>query len=943
MLYDLAKKETNKLLSRKLIEIALVYERYDQKMQKSKYNDSDDDLSILANIIKDENILDNSIIWLDKFNGFTSQEFSCIREMLKKCNNVSICLSIPELNSNNLKNIFYPIIETYDELVKIAKDENYILDEIFIKENDFRTKELQYLCDNYFSTTKDKYQGEQNSIEIYKASNIYEEVRKCALEISKLIREKNYRYNDIVIACSVLDEYSNYIEAIFDSYDIPFFISNKRSLDKHSLIDYIMSVLKIYDEKFSFDSVFSYIKSIYSDYNSKSISILENYVLEWDIKGTKTWNSIWRFKKDNSIYENEKLVIVNELRESITNRLFSFFSIIKNSNSTKEFLTALYNFLIDNNTYTRLQQLIKDAKKNQLHDYADELKQSWNIIMGAFNQIHVVSNDEKFTTSKFINLLKIAFSEYEIGVIPPSNDKVEIGNVNRTSLVNKKAYFILATNEPTFPNEIKKDGIISDKERVTLHESGIKLASDSLMQIIEQRLVIYEAISMPIEKLFISYSIADLNHKSRRPANLVLRILEMYEDIKEFNNFSNDDIDYIYTPKMGMEQLIKNKEFEDVFIKWCIENKYLPYMNLIDKSKNYDISKLQTSKLLYSDTINISISKLETFSKCPFEFFIKYGLKAKERDIFKLSPPDIGIIIHNILGHLLKNNITENSEIVKESKIVFESFIKHDAIFNRNERYNYLGKRILERVIFSYNEIKRQITKGLYEPKEFEVAFGPNKQLAPLIINTKDNKKIILQGRIDRVDIANDNGEDVFRIIDYKLSNKQLSLYKIKEGIDLQLALYLYAYYNDTNNKPGGMYYVGTEKPIIKVKGLIQSDSIESDIHNYTKLEGYTIDDIDIIKLNDTNHTTKSDVFSIKKQISKEKMDNMFKYINKFIERKTEEIFSFETGANPIKEDKFVHCSYCKYISICGFDIDDKKCEYRIINKKKDEEVLFDE
>jgi len=943
MLYELSINEKNKLLSQKLVEISFIYEQYEENIKLNKYYDSDDDLSLLADVIKNHNVLDNSIIWLDKFNGFTSQEYSCIREMLKKADTFSICFNTPQLRTKKNSDIFYPILDSYEKIEKIAQEENHILEEIFIKENEYRTKELQYLCDNYFSYNNEKYMGIQNSIEIYRASNIYEEIKKTAIDISKLVREKELRYRDIVIGCSLLNEYENYIEAIFNSYNIPFFISNKRPINKHALINYIIALLQIYEEKYSFEAVFSFLKSEYSGFDSSTVNILENYVLEWDIKGVALWNSEWTFKKDNSIYENNKLTQVNSIREKLVERLNGLFDKIKNKHTPIDFLTHLYNFLIENNVYANLQKRIENATNNNQHEYVDELKQSWNIIITIFNQINTVLKNTKYTTSKYIDMLNIAFSTYEIGVIPPSNDKVEITSVNRSSSINKKVLFILGANEPSFPNEIKKDGILSDSDRVTLKEKGINLASDSLTQVIEQRLVIYEVISMPYEKLYVSYSISDLSYKSRRPSYIVEKILNMYEDIKEKNRLSFNDLDFIYTPMMGLEEINKNNGIGEILKKWYIDNEFKLYIQLNKRKSNYKITKKEAAKLLYNDTINMSVSKLETFTHCPFSFFVEYGLKAKKRDVFSLKPPDIGSIIHDMLGSLLKNKVVGDENILFECKKIFNEKTKNKFIFNRDNRLRFLGERIIERVIFSYNEIVRQIDNGEFEPSEFEISFGKNKQLPPIEFYTKDENRIMLQGRIDRVDKALVDEKEVFRIIDYKLSNKKLALYKIKEGIDLQLAIYLYAYYKNTKSIPGGMYYFGTQKPIVSVDGLDNITKVSDLVHYKTRLEGYTLEEEDIKKLNDKNNEKKSSVFDNRKLISKEKIDNMFHYINKIVKENTEKIYNLENEAYPIKEGEFIQCKYCEYKSICGFDIEDSRFKYKEIEKMKDGDVEFNE
>ncbi len=940
-LYDIARKSSNQLLAQKLIEISKIYETYEQRLISKNFVDSDDDLGLLADLILSHKLLQDSEIWLDKFNGFTSQELRCIDSLLQMSNSVSVCLSTPIIQTNDKQSIFYSIIDTYNKIIKLGQDKNHQMEEIFIPEKDKSSTQLQFLQDEYFSFRGKTYKGQITDISIFRASSIYEEIRQVAMTISNLIREGTYRYKDIVIGCPLLDEYQHYIKAIFNTYKIPFFLSVKRPLTKHSLVHYIMSLLRIYDEKYSYNSVFSFLKSPFCSIDYDLISQFENYVLKWEIKGVKMYNSPFTFKQSNNIFDDKQLDIANQVREQLVDSLTLFFNKIRNANSPKVFLTSLYQFLIDNKVYEILQQMIIDAKKNQILDYANELQQSWNIIMTTFSQIETVLGSELLTTSKYLDLLSIAFAEYNIALVPPSNDQVEIGNILHTSSLGKKVYFVMAVNEPDFPGPIIKQGILSDKERMLLMDSGVSLAADTLSQVLEQRLVEYEVISMVTKKLFISYAIADLSHQSKRPAYLVEQVQTLFDEIQEKSVSSYNEIDYLYTPEMGLAFLLNQDSLSKLLKKWYINNKYEPYIELYKDFVSLEFSNEELANRLYGDTITTSVTRLEAYTKCPFSYFIKYGLNAKEREIFAMRPPDIGSVIHDVLGKMLKKNITNSSLIREEVKGIFEEQTNNKEIFSRNNKLRFLSKRIIDRIVFSYEEIIRQIQKGGFEPKSFEVGFGVNKEYPPVIINTETGKKIMLNGRIDRIDVAPLNDKEVFRIIDYKLSGKQLKLYRIKEGIDLQLALYLYAINQQQKAIPGGMYYFATVKPIIGLSKRESDLTVDEQLHKKSQLTGFTIDDDDIKKLTDKENYEKSDVFSYKNTISNEKMDAMFEHMNKFIEEKTNEIFSLNNDVYPIRDNGNTPCEYCLYKSICGFDELKDQCRYKNIIKIDDKDVNF--
>lgn len=48
------------------------------------------------------------------------------------------------------------------------------------------------------------------------------------------------------------------------------------------------------------------------------------------------------------------------------------------------------------------------------------------------------------------------------------------------------------------------------------------------------------------------------------------------------------------------------------------------------------------------------MSRLEQYSACPFSYYIKYGLKLSERDIFKIQTIDTGNFMHDVIDDFLE-------------------------------------------------------------------------------------------------------------------------------------------------------------------------------------------------------------------------------------------------------------------------------------------------
>ena len=63
----------------------------------------------------------------------------------------------------------------------------------------------------------------------------------------------------------------------------------------------------------------------------------------------------------------------------------------------------------------------------------------------------------------------------------------------------------------------------------------------------------------------------------------------------------------------------------------------------------------------------------------------------------------------------------------------------------------------------------------------------------PVTLTTPSGIQLILGGKIDRVDLYEENGTRYIRVIDYKTGKKEFDLGKLLYGVDMQMLLYLFS------------------------------------------------------------------------------------------------------------------------------------------------------
>ncbi len=989
-------------LVQKLKELKIIYDAFNSKMHEN-YIDGDDELTILSEKLLKNDVYSGAEVWVDEFTSFTPQQLEILRLLAKRCKRVNITLC---MNSKNVENdyeditdVFNVIKNTENRILKIMKENNIAYDEpIYLDDSvPYRFKDNPELChiEKYFFTYPfNEYHDECNSIAIYKANNIYDEVEKVAKSITELVRNRGYRYKDIAVVCRNIDDYEKITSVIFKEYDIPYFMDKKMQLLGNPLVILISSAFEILFKNWSYESIFKYLKSGLTGIDNSYIDILENFILEHGIKGYKwTVEEIISEKwLSNSEEITDEKILISEIMEEVRGPIITFHNKIIGKHKVKDMCTAIYEFLIDINAFERIDQWIKNFEELGLEDKVKEYSQVEGIVIDILDQAVDVIGEETLECFEFFKILNSGFENEEIGVIPVALDQVNIGDVARIKGREVKILYIVGINDGVFPSAKRDEGILSDRDRETLNSIGVNLSSTTRNKIFEEQFLLYTALTISSEFLMLSYPMADFEGKSLRPSIVIHRMKKILPNLVEESAIYNFDskrnkFNKVISPIPTFNELIiaVRRDFDNENIEtywpevynWFKENeefkdrvnnifKGLTYSNvgnIVAKKKLRELYKNDMGKLVFS------VSRLEKYAECPFSYFVEYGLKAKNRKIYEFTPPDLGSFVHEMLDSFT-NKVKEegvlwselNNEKCKEivSNIIDKKLnSESNSILNSTNKFKYLAQRFKRVISKSVSVIANQIGKGEFEVFKTEFNFGNYNTGEAITLELSSNEKIYLQGRIDRIDTLDLDGETYIRVIDYKTGNSKFELNELYYGLQMQLLVYLDAliknskYILDKQAKPGAILYFKIDDPIIKGKKEMTTEEVEEEVLNALKLKGLILKDARVVKAmdkdiegyslvipaafkNDGEFKANSDV------VTEDEFTLLREYVNKKMVELCEEMLSGEIKIQPTKRANRNHCEYCDFSSICQFDTTIKDNKYKVIMKKSASDIWND-
>ena len=228
-----------------------------------------------------------------------------------------------------------------------------------------------------------------------------------------------------------------------------------------------------------------------------------------------------------------------------------------------------------------------------------------------------------------------------------------------------------------------------------------------------------------------------------------------------------------------------------------------------------------------------SVTELEIYARCPFQYFINNVLKFRvEEDETEdeLSGLERGSLLHDVLFEFYNNRHNQkrppigqcDEEAFKEAKAQLNELLDSNAEKKRNRRKE---KLIGENNLFWETDIEKlrialhkwlaaERTYGLpVTPRYFEVSFGQERELRYPELSCREPITIgdvRMTGKIDRIDIGN----GTFNIVDYKTGSSTVRMPEILSGRSLQLPIYLQTakklleMHGETGLEPAaGLYY----------------------------------------------------------------------------------------------------------------------------------------
>ncbi len=945
-------------LEAKLRDVLTMYEAFNEFM-KDRYITAEELLNVLKDIAGESEILRDSVIVFDEFTGFTPIQNQLIKELLTIVHKIYVTYTIDAredfMHERGMHELFYMPKKSMKVLMDIANAVHVEIEEPVVLGGDknYRlqnNEQLFFMEQNLFRRKTKKYGKSSDSVEICNCKSPREEMVNSARKINYLVQEEGYRYKDIAVVTGDVNTYGNYVDGIFKKYEIPYFLDRTSEILFHPFIEFIRAIIEVIKKDFSYEAVFRFLRCGFCKLTDEQIDILENYVIATGVKGYRRWQKRWvKLPRQKSVYDLESL---NSIREEILDILRDVKQVFEQKESTvRDCVLAIYRVIITLGIERQLYEKQIAFEEAGEAVKAKEYKQIYQIVMDLFDKFVSVLGDEPLSTEEFAEILDAGFDAAEVASIPPGNDNVIVGDIERTRLNEVKVIIFVGVNDGIVPKAANQGGIISQYEREALKLMELELAPGAREQTFIQRYYLYLSMTKPSDKLYVSYSRTDAQGKTSQPSYLIGVLKRLFPQIKDKSIEDTGCIIDVSTKEAAKDYILfgENDEKWAALVKYFLQQDDKEISRILDagyiKYSDNPISK-EIAKAIYGKQIKGSVTRLEAFARCAYSHFLKYGLDIREREENGFKAVDMGNIYHEALKNYslkLENsddnwfNISDEKrdEMARNSlREAALSFENADSLEEASSRHMIdRMERVFEETIWALTE---QVRRGDFVPNKFEISFDSITDSKQLMFNLENGATINLVGRIDRVDTVADEGRMYVKVIDYKSGKKNFNLMEFYQGTQLQLVIYMNAAMElsqkerpSLSTKPGGILYYHIDEPVIEVENNLSEEEIRGEILKKLKPDGLVNSEEEIYRAMDRDFESKSDVIPVElkkdgqlsarsKVATQEEFEILSEYASTKIKSLGKEIFDGVVSVNPYESNTGSSCDYCPYESICA-------------------------
>jgi len=784
----------------------------------------------------------------------------------------------------------------------------------------------------------------QNTLRLVECSNVAVEVMAAAREILRFVRNGG-RYRDCAVLMRDLEGFQDALRRGLSRYGIPFFLDRRETVSHHPLAELTRFALRTVAFDWRLEDWLGALKTGLAGLDDPEVDRLENAALARGWNGSAVW--LQPFPRDQDAEAPDWL-------EQRRRRATAPFAALHQRLRTAEpaltgavlaaQLRALWSSL---EVERRLEDWARLPDRGSVQTTVWEQMNEWvDNLERAFREVPL-------SLREWLQIVEAGLSGLSVGVIPPALDQVLVGSVDRSRNPDLKLTVVLGANESIFPAPPPDVPLLSETDVADLESNGVRIGPGR-RQFGHERYLGYIALTRARQCVLVTWSALDAKGRPQNPSRLVDEIRRVLPgtEVESFDGQVSwtecqHPIELVGTvltepAPAGLQPLVDLPAVRPVVRRWREAMAAL----------REDRLSPAAAVTLYGEELKLSVTALEQFAACPFQFFVARGLKAQERDEFTVDARRTGEFQHEVLAEFHRRvtasgnrwrAISPDQAAAWLHEIGTQRLAHYQhGLFSADAAREFQAHALIRNLEQLVTTLTLWSSRNEFEPAAVEVGFGLESDGWPAWrLDLGGGRFVTVRGRVDRVDLLRrESGGGLVAIVDYKSSARHFEEVKFENGLQLQMPAYLNAICENAAAKqafeastlvPAGLFYIGLRvRP--ESGGSRELAEEKAAAAAVTAFQHRGRFDAALVEQFDNSGASQGTQFkfSFNKDGSLSKRGNDLLPHHKFsamlesasdqIRSLARRILSGEAGVSPYQKGQEVACDWCKFRPVCRFD-----------------------
>ena len=628
-----------------------------------------------------------------------------------------------------------------------------------------------------------------------------DEVATAAKEILRLVDDGKFAFHEIAVVARGLESYGAAIRACFAQHRIPIAGRLEEPLVQFPLTKAVILLLNLPAKDFLRSQVIDLLSSPYFQLGTLAADPANARPDLWDLatrelaicQGAGEWRRLRRFTQRDLLLrqisdDDETRVITITTAQllalaDVVDALVSDLAALPGEASWREY-SERWKILLD-------KHLAIAPDENSVATQAA----ANNAIVEVLDQLAGLDKiNDKISLADFTHTFEHWLERTSVTDDRRNRDGVMVLSASAARGLAFRVLFVLGMNEGVFPRTIREDAFLRDRDREVLEiDLGYKV-SQKLTGYDEEKLLFTLLVGAARERLYCSYQRADDNGRALAPSWYVEELRQALAGqgcelvtiprslVEKAASAPFDRQDLLLPDELAIRLTLQNQDptslIEATGNLPALYQQGRKLVAILDQSGDrllaYDgqVGELSSYWKHFSER-GLSPTALETYARCPFQFFARQvlGLQPMERPEEALGPSaaEFGELGHDILkgfyaalmdgGYFAGRSVNADSTL---SAVAARAFTKYQE--NNPVGYPLAWESLKETLV----QLLRQVTANDLEELS-KSGFIPVSLETDMARSLPDDwpeslRGMTIRGRMDRID----RNADALRVIDYK-------------------------------------------------------------------------------------------------------------------------------------------------------------------------------